>query len=260
MSQYSYTTKPDWAADGKIVRSDAAALTYPSPMGWIQPAPWGGGLTIQSASTSGTVITVNCTGHGLVNGQSALITGTVGSLITDGYNGYVPAITYVTANQFTFPRVSTPGTATTTNGKTWTAIEVMAAISSLDTVYADAIVLPTYGTGVVTYPDGSAAMVTTNRMRITLTASEPVEVQGSPQIAVTIASNTRQAVFKPATSTSTALIFEYVVVAGDVATAGNISVAAATNGGYISDILPANKRARSTVTFTAPNTSTTTAN
>ena len=136
--------------------------------------------------------------------------------------------------------------------------EVLVACRNLAAVNTDAAVAPTY-TAAVSY-SALAHMVTNDVLTVTLTASEAVEVLGAPKITVTINGTARQASYDQASSTSTSLVFKYTVVAGDIATAGQITVGTATVGGYISDILPSNKRAVSTVTFTAPNATAISAN
>jgi len=251
MSQYNYLTKPDWSADGSKTRASAATNLYPSRMGWVAPIAGKKPLTISAMTWLGGVVTATSVAHGMVSGMEVLVTG----VSPAGYNGYVP-ITVTGVDAFTYPLAVDPG-ASTVQGVVYKNIEVVVAISSLDTVYTDAFVAPTY-TAAVTY-SGTAAMVTGDIITVTLTANEPVEVQGAPRIALTVGAATRQMALH-STSTSTSLVFKYTIVALDSAIAGGVVVAAATNGGYVSDVLPQNKKQLATVTFTAPDVSLATAN
>ncbi len=72
-------------------------------------------------------------------------------------------------------------------------------------------------------------------IEVTVTFNKPVAVTGSPQLALRIGTNTRQAAYVPGTSTSTALRFRYTVVQADVDADGlSIGTNALTlNGGTI---------------------------
>lgn len=258
-SLYNYTNKPHWTSNaanvpppGTSLRSHAAAQTYASPKGWVQGSI-GTGKPTTALTWSGGVATVTCPGHGLTASKNVLITGVTPA----GYNGYHTVASVIDANNFTVAIATDPMGVATVQGIAFRNTEVVVAYRGLDAVVADVKVVPTF-TAAITY-SGTSAMVTGDVMTITLTASEAVEVQGSPKIAVTIGSVTRQATLD-ASSTDTSLVFKYTVVASDVATAGGVSVAGTTNGGYISDKLPANKRQTATVTFTAPDTSLVTVN
>ena len=75
-------------------------------------------------------------------------------------------------------------------------------------------------------------------IQVSVTFKETAKVTGTPQIGVTIGSNTRQATYHSGTDTAT-LVFQYTVVTGDADTDG-ISIAAnalALNGGTIKDLL-----------------------
>lgn len=249
MSQFNYTKKPDWSADGAIARASAA--NYVSPMGWVSPQ-LAGQKTITAMTWLGGVVTVTATAHGLVSNQFIIVTG----VTPVAYNGYVQ-VTVTDANTFTYPLASNPG-AVTVQGKAAKMYEVVAAISSLDVVNADAIVVPTF-TAAVSYPDGTSSVTIGQRIRVTLTAAEPVEVSNTPKIQLTVGAGLiRQLSYVNAASTSTSLVFEYTTATGDASSAGQVIVAAATNAGYVADVLPKSKRQIATVTFTAPNTSTTT--
>ena len=253
MSQFNYIKKPNFVADGALprARGTQTASMLPSANGWVAPIP-GKAQKITTSVTWGTgTVTVVATGHGLVSGQLAILVG----VTPVAYNGLY-TVTVTDANTFTFALASNPGT-TTVQGKVAKYYEVVVACSGLQAAGVDQAVAVTYSAA-VSY-SGTAAMVTGNVMTVTLTASEPVEVLAA-KINVVIGVNTRQLTYKDTLSTTTSLVFQYTIVAGDLATAGNITVATSNSAGYISDVLPANKKALSTVTFTSPNTSTATAN
>ena len=331
MSTPNYISKPDWPADGSKARKTYPGFfVYPSKHGWVAPAAGMGTTAIQSISSDGAgLVTVNSTAHGLVTGQSALITevaasavmavasisgnGTTVSGTTTGshnysagdtvviqdirgqveyngtyvlataatnaftitsktqgtavltgtpvmikestLNGYYNSVTRITANQFTAAGgpTSQTGTITGTNAEFAKAFEVIWAVGELNSIYADAVVVPTY-TASITYSN-AAHVVTGDIVTVTLATSEPVSVQGSPKVVLNVNATTRNLVYDAATSTSTSLKFKYTAVAGDVATAGQVTTGAATVGGYVSDILPESKSQKSTVTFSAPDAS-----
>jgi len=94
-------------------------------------------------------------------------------------------------------------------------------------------------------------------LSITLTASEDVNVAGTPSIAVTVGAETRSFVYSVSDSTATALVFKYTVVAGDAALITEVeSGALVIFGTYdgIGDVLTATGGTGwlSSVAFTAP--------
>ena len=100
-------------------------------------------------------------------------------------------------------------------------------------------------------------VVTAAVLKITLTASEDMNVAGTPSIAVTIGAATRSFVYSAGDSTATELVFKYTVVAGDAALITEVvSGAAVTFGTYdgIGDVLTATGGTNwlTAVTFTAP--------
>lgn len=254
MSQYSYTKKPDFLGDGSQDRSTSAAQLFATPMGWVAPIAGMGFSATSSLTAVGTTATaVTATPHGLVTGSYALIVGAT----PEAYNGY-RQVTVTDDTTFTYTIDTSGPVVATVQGKVYKAVEVVVAIGDLGIVSADALTVPTY-TAAISY-SALAAMVTGDVFTVTLTASEPVEVQGAPKISVTINGTVRQATYDQATSTDTSLKFKYTLVAGDVATAGQIVVAAETTGGQIADVLPSNKRQPVTVAFTAPDASAVSAN
>lgn len=98
--------------------------------------------------------------------------------------------------------------------------------------------------------------VTDDTIDLTVNYPAAITVTGSPQIALTIGSNTRQAVYNSGSGTS-ALVFRYTVVAGDLDTNG-ISAASPIdlNGGTMNDA----DAIAALLTFTAPDLSGTTVN
>jgi len=136
--------------------------------------------------------------------------------------------------------------------------EVLVAISSLSVKNTDVTTVPTF-TAIATY-SGTSAMITGDVLTVTLTSSEPVKVNGTPEIGLTIGVNTRALVFNPALSTNTSLVFDYTIVAGDTAVATGVSVAALTTGGSVYDIIDGGALIAASVTYVAPNVSTVTVN
>lgn len=135
--------------------------------------------------------------------------------------------------------------------------EVLVALGNLQAINTDALVVPTF-TAAVAY-SGTSSMVTGDVITVTITASEDISVSGTPHIALTIGVNTRQLTLD--STTHNTAVFKYTIVAGDAATAGNVSVAGTVTGGYVSDVLPEGKeKPVASVTFSAPDTSTTTVN
>lgn len=249
MSQANYTTKPDWVADGAKSRTGyAAANIFASRHGWIAPIAGMGHIVPSSMSGNGATITVNATGHKLVAGGEVLITGVA---TTTAYNGLWTVASTPTPNQFTITSTVT-GTADVTVAKMYKNYEVMVALGQLEAVRADIAVVPTY-TAAATY-SGTSHVVTGDIITITLTASEPVEMANAPKVALNF-NLTQRLATADASSTATSLVFKYTVVAGDIATAGQMSVGTSTVGGWVSDVLPENKKSKATVSFTAPNVS-----
>jgi hypothetical protein len=94
--------------------------------------------------------------------------------------------------------------------------EIIVAISNFTAKNADAIIVPTYTLAVPansTYVDG-------NILTVIVTSTEPLYVEGSPAIALTIGAKNTNFVYNPLTSTPTALHFDYTVVSGDSAPSG----------------------------------------
>ena len=132
--------------------------------------------------------------------------------------------------------------------------EVLVAIRSLASRNTDALVVPTF-TAAVTY-SALAAMVTGDILTVTLTSTEGVSVDGLPLIAIDVNGTSRYAEYSQVESTATSLVFNYTVVAADVALATQVVVGTAATGGTVSDILPAGGTKPVAVTFVAPDATT----
>lgn len=253
MSQFSYTKKPDWLNDGAKDRATASAQTYPSALGWVAGSVGKGKITTSMTVTANTTCTVVQTGHGLSANQYILVTDATPSTL----NGYVQVSSVTDANTFVYTTLANSSTASV-QGTVFKSVEVVVACSDLRNAGADISVVPTY-TAAVSTPDGVLTnMVVGKTFRITITPSEPVEVRGAAkvQFVVGAGASVRQAIYNQTESTSSSLVFDYVVATGDTSSAGQVVVAAATNGGQIADILPKSRTSIVTVAFTSPTTST----
>jgi len=130
-------------------------------------------------------------------------------------------------------------------------VEVIAAIGSLDTQYADAIVIPTF-----TLAATSSNLVTDDTLILTVTASEPVSIVGIPAIGVTLNSGKVYAQYNSLVSTPTSLIFEYTVKSNDLDPNGIVidNIITLDLGEQVADILSSGVEpiASSNLTFTVP--------
>jgi hypothetical protein len=152
--------------------------------------------------------------------------------------------------------------------KVWSIYEVIVAIGGLDTVFADFLTIPTFTSGIVlagTGVGGTFHYITGDIFKVTLTASEPIAYNvagGLPYITVTINGTARRAYLDMAETTSTNLDFDYILVAGDVATAGQVTVGTAItlNGAVVNDIAGNHVAGFTPGTFVAPVVTTVTAN
>jgi hypothetical protein len=163
-----------------------------------------------TASIAGNVLTVTAVATGtLAAGMAISGTGiTIGTTVVALGTGTGTTGTYI---------VSQPQTVTSTTvtavGLVSKSVEVVATLGGLYGVYADALAAPTF-TAAITY-SGTQNMVTGDQFRVTLTASEPVFVAGTPTITVTINGVAKLATYDAVDSTSTSLEFEYIVLASD---------------------------------------------
>ena len=83
-------------------------------------------------------------------------------------------------------------------------------------------------------PPAAGAYVTGNILTFTVTTSEPVDVIGSPTLALTLGVNSRVATYNAGLSTAGSLVFEYLLTDGD--SADGISIGAISLGlGSIKD-------------------------
>lgn len=258
MTQFNYIKKPNWNNDGAITPTNTTAKLYASAHGWI--APIAGKLhkltTSITAAGTGATTTVVQAGHALTVGLSVLIT----DAVPVGLNGYVTVLTVADANTFTYATLAAVvDGAATTQGRVAKNIEVVVALADLRNANIDAAVVPTFSAAVTAATGVITALVAGNILRCTLTATEAMEIQGAPkvQFVVGAAASVRQFTLNTTLTTGTSLVFDYVILAtGDTSTAGQVVVTTATNGGYISDILPKNRRQLATVTFVAPSAAT----
>lgn len=220
--------------------------------------------SITSASISNSVVTNVATAHGMISDDIITISGVTPS----GYNGQYRAVV-IDANTFSYLNQSGLGAITvagsvTPSGMIYSCVEILVAIGGLVTLYADALITPTF-TSAISY-SGTSTVVTGNVITVTITASEPVQVTGTPTIALTVGSATDFMTYNVTTSTSTSLVFNYTVLAGDHATAGNFVVGSSIVGTVsIGDILPNGTVSGAvypvaSLAYTSPTTSTTTIN
>lgn len=126
-----------------------------------------------------------------------------------------------------------------------------AAPAGVASIIVDNGTAPTAPTVVITGDGGDDdAFATGDVLTLTATFNEKVYVAGgTPRIAVVIGVNTRQATYASGTGT-TALVFTYTIVGGDVAIAGQLSATSPIdlNSATIKDVAGNN----ATLTFTAP--------
>jgi hypothetical protein len=94
--------------------------------------------------------------------------------------------------------------------------ELLAPIHNFAVRNADATTLVTYTLAL----PANATYATGQVMTFTVTPSEPVQVIGSPSIALTLTSGGVLATYDAVNSTSTSLLFKYTVKTGDTALSG----------------------------------------
>jgi len=224
-----------------------------SESGWVHPVTGELLVAIRSLSTKQTDISTPATFTGVLSGGK----GTAVVATT------VPGVLNTTSEVQTITVTATGGTFTITySGQTTAALAynastatVRAALWALSNIADnDVAVTGTAGnytltwinslgnvtapTTTVTNLQGNITFVTGNVLTITVTASEPVVVDGVPTLVLAINGTNRNALYVAADSTSTSLVFKYTVVAGDVATAGQFTIGTSmAAAGSISDIL-----------------------
>lgn len=146
----------------------------------------------------------------------------------------------VDANTISFscpvnPNITVLGTVAA-QASVYVEAEVLVAIGQLDQLFADASILATF-TAAISY-SGTLNTVTGGIITVTVTSSEPVIITGTPTITLSINGVVRTMIYNAATSTTTSLIFAYVVVAADKAIAGQVVVGSSITGQLgIGDIL-----------------------
>lgn len=242
MGNFTYVGAPSW-------KSNAVA----SSKGWEDPDTGEVLVAINDLDAKQTDIADEPTFTGVLSGGK----GTAVFATTQ------PGSTGVTEEIQTLTVVADGGTYTITySGQTTTALAYNISAANLQTALealsniapGDVAVTGSLGAGytltwnnalgnvaqpttTTTLLTGGVVFVTGNVLKLTVTASEAVTVDGTPQIALTINAGTKQALFDPYLSSATSLVFKYTIVSGDVATAGQFSVATSIVSGYISDNL-----------------------
>lgn len=198
----------------KMPKKLTAELTVGANAAYVLGATITGGTSGATAKIvkkkGSTVLVVNN-----INGMFAIgetVTGVGGGSSAVAANGWQLSIT-------------TKGIVKTIRIGTRVLAEVIHAIKGLSTRITDKLTAPTFTLSLpaaATYGPTQVNKVLT----FTLAASEAVNVTGLPYILVTFfgGSETHQAVYNPATSTSTSLKFDYTVVTGD--TNGQIAAVA----------------------------------
>lgn len=188
-------------------------------------------------------------------------TGAETSFFTSTTNSYTQTTSAGTAG--TIPTAN-PGTYVS-GGSVSPRGEILAAINSLQATNSALLVIPTF-TAAFTFSN-LAHMVTGDVATITLTSTDAVYWNtsgGVPSVTLNVNATPRQMTFKPALSTTTSLVFNYTIVAGDVATAGQVTTGTSItlNGGQFLDSAPDSGNEAGTHnapftpgTFVAPTTS-----
>jgi hypothetical protein len=242
MGNFTYTDAPSWFP-GAVANE----------MGWINSDTGEVLVAINDLDAKQTDINDEPTFAGVISGGKGSAVFATTQAGSTGVTQEIQTLT-VSANGGTYT-ITYSGQTTTALAYNISAGALQTALEALSNITpGDVTVTGSFGAGytltwdnalgnvaqptsTVTNLTGGVTFVTGNVLKITVTASEEVTVDGLPQIALTINSTTRQAIFDPALSTATSLVFKYTIVAGDVATAGQFSVATSMSGGYISDNL-----------------------
>ena len=136
---------------------------------------------------------------------------------------------------------------------------VLVAIRNFLAKWSDANALPSFTA--TSSVSALAHMVTGDILSISVSSgADTVSVATGAYINVTINGIVRKAYYTSGSSTSTSSVFKYTVVAGDVATAGQITVDTAIVGSVYDTIADGQTLIADPVTFVAPDTSTYAAN
>lgn len=243
MAGFGYTTAPVWKPDasatskgwedsvtGEVlvaiggldtIQTDIAAL--PTFTGVLS----GGKATISIAtSVEGVLNTTSEVQTVTLNGaQGGTWTLTIGGQTTSAL-----AYNISTANlQTAIQALSSVGSGNCT---------VTGSVGSYTLTFSNTLGNLAQATASVTNLLGNRTFVTGNVMTITVTPSEPVTVDQTPYLVITINGVARNALFDKYASTESSLVFKYTVVAGDVATAGQVTIGTAITSGIIGDNLP----------------------
>jgi hypothetical protein len=171
--------------------------------------------TVTAQSWYNGVLTLTVPSHGF---QASDFQAVLAAFVPTSVN-MATEVDVIDANTIAFlvpvnPTITTLGTITP-QASVYRAAEVLVAIGELDQLFADAFVVPTF-TAAISY-SGTLNTVTANTITVTVTSSEPIIITGSPTITLAIGSVVRNMVYDAANSSTTVLLFKYVVVAGDSA-------------------------------------------
>lgn len=228
MSSYNYSDAPAW-------NSNAVA----NEKGWIDSVT--GEVLVSIGGLDAKVTDI-----GVVPTFAAVLSGGKGTAIVATTTG---GVLNTTSEVQTITVTATGGTFTITYaGQTTSAIAynastaaVQAALWALSNI-ADNDVAVTGSAGAYTLTwinslgdvaaptttvallQGGRTYITGDVLRVTVTATEAVVVDGKPTIAVTINAASRVATYDGSLSNGTVLVFTYTIVAGDVATAGQFTL------------------------------------
>ena len=129
------------------------------------------------------------------------------------------------------------GTIVDTTDSTINAILTHTAVTASTSHKVDAVAPTVATTNGVAITSTAKTYKIGDKIQVTVTFNESVTVTGTPQVALTIGSASKQASYTTTGSTTTKLVFEYTVVIGDEDTDG-ISIAAnklTLNSGTIKD-------------------------
>ena len=195
------------------------------------------GISITDTDGDGTAITVSGTNI-LANGTTVGILSASGGIVTNGTaltitfdSDATNAIVQEVLRSLRYRNTSTtPGTSNRTI--TITANDTNGGTAN-DTRTVSITTIPNVTS--VTVPSNATYSVGQN-LDFTVNFDENITVNttgGTPQLAITIGSTTRQAVFQPASSGTSALTFRYTVQAGDSDTNGIAIISLSANGGTL---------------------------
>lgn len=243
MSQYNYSDTPGW--QGSVT---ATTRGWEDSNGEVLVAIGDLSTKITDIGVVPTFAAIIYGGHATITVATSVqgVTGTTAEVQTLTLNNAVGGTFTITyAGQTTAPIAYNASTAT-----------VQAALWALSNIADnDVAVTGTPGAYTLTWLNslgnvaqptvtttslvGNRTFITGDTFTVIATASESVVVDGKPTIALTINAANRVATYDGSASTPTSLVFKYTVVAGDVATAGQVTLGTsmATANTDISDAL-----------------------